>query len=104
MDVVTHENLINALNNNDPNEPNRNDPYVRLCTSERLNKDVETLMNSSFWINALKTSKAIGIGSQLHCNLRLPFMKTNLIINFIVFFLLTKIFFFSVNNIILSVF
>ena len=44
------------------------DSFVNVISSERLSKDVESLMNSSFWINALKNSRAFGIGSDLYCN------------------------------------
>ena len=43
------------------------DSFVSVISSERLNKDVESLMNSSFWINALKNSRAFGIGTNLYC-------------------------------------
>ena len=52
-------NLTNKLNA---------DPFYRLVASERLTKDVESLMNSSFWIEALKSRTAQGISDQLNCN------------------------------------
>lgn len=41
--------------------------YKKLINSERLIRDAEHLMNSSFWIDQLKNNKATGIGSQLIC-------------------------------------
>ena len=52
-------NLTNKLNA---------DPFYRLVASERLTRDVESLMNSSFWIEALKSRTAQGISDQLNCN------------------------------------
>jgi hypothetical protein len=44
---------------------------IRLVSSERHTKDVETVMNSTYWIEALKNSYAKGVGKQLNCNLKL---------------------------------
>lgn len=41
--------------------------YKKLINSERLIRDAEHLMNSSFWIDQLKNNKATGIGNQLIC-------------------------------------
>ena len=49
----------------DPNS----DVLARILSSERMNKDVEMLMNSSYWIEALKNKNAAGISEQLNCNL-----------------------------------
>ena len=54
--------------NSEQNLKGDSDSFADLISSERLNKDVETLMNSSFWINALKNSHAFGIGTNLYCN------------------------------------
>ena len=37
--------------------------FTHLLTSDRLNKDAEALMNSSFWLDQLKCSKAKGLGN-----------------------------------------
>lgn len=38
-----------------------------LFASDRLIKDVETLMNSLFWVEALKAQNAKGISDSLKC-------------------------------------
>ena len=45
------------------------DPLYRIISSERLNRDMHTLMNSSFWIESLKNNHAKGISDQLYCKL-----------------------------------
>ena len=40
-----------------------------LFTSDRLIKDVDNLMNSLFWIEALKSQNAKGISEKLNCNI-----------------------------------
>jgi hypothetical protein len=40
---------------------------MRELLSDRLLKDIKLLMNSSFWIDALKSGYAKGIGRQLSC-------------------------------------
>ncbi len=44
------------------------DKLIKVVQSDRLTKDVESLMNSSYWVDSLKSRKAIGIGDQLYCN------------------------------------
>lgn len=51
----------------------KDDPFIRLVSSERLTRDVEHLMSSSYWIDQLKASKASGIGNRLFCNNNLYF-------------------------------
>lgn len=41
------------------------DPFVNLILSERLSRDVELLMNSTYWLNALKCKRASGISDSL---------------------------------------
>lgn len=41
--------------------------FVNLLSSDRLIKDVDDLMNSLFWIEALKTQNAKGISDTLNC-------------------------------------
>ena len=43
--------------------------FDTVISSDRLKKDVENLMNSSFWIDALKKSRAFGIGTNLYCKI-----------------------------------
>ena len=45
----------------------KEDSFLKVVSSDRLNKDVQSLMNSNFWIDALKTSNAKGISDQLYC-------------------------------------
>ena len=42
--------------------------FVNLLSSDRVIKDVDDLMNSLFWIEALKTQNAKGISDTLNCN------------------------------------
>jgi len=62
--------ISSSNNNNLPasTEHTRSDLFENVICSDRLKKDVENLMNSSFWIDALKKSRAFGIGSNLYCN------------------------------------
>ena len=46
-----------------------NETYKKIINSERLLKDAEHLMNSSYWIDQLKNNKASGISNQLICTL-----------------------------------
>ena len=46
----------------------RNDPLYRVITSDRMTRDVEILMNSSYWVEALKKKNAVGISEDLNCN------------------------------------
>lgn len=62
-DFITPEKLL-------PYSPDKSlGPLIRVLSSDRLTKDVDTLMNSPFWIEALKTKKARGVSEQLNCNL-----------------------------------
>jgi hypothetical protein len=54
--------------NNFHNETSNN-KLINVVLSDRLTKDVESLMNSTYWVDGLKSRKAIGIGDQLYCNL-----------------------------------
>ena len=43
--------------------------FRRVLGSQRTIRDVEMLMNSVYWIQALKMNNARGIGNDLYCNL-----------------------------------
>lgn len=47
----------------------RNDPLYRVITSDRMTRDVEILMNSSYWVEALKKKNAVGISEDLNFQL-----------------------------------
>ena len=40
--------------------------YYKLLSSERFDRDIATLMNSPFWVDALKKGFAKGVGDQLY--------------------------------------
>ena len=56
-----------SINQSPPLSESSAELFDTVISSDRLKKDVENLMNSSFWIDALKKSRAFGIGSNLYC-------------------------------------
>ena len=50
-----------------------NDRSIDVALSDRLAKDAESLMNSTYWVDALKNRKAVGIGNQLYCRTTLQY-------------------------------
>jgi hypothetical protein len=54
---------------NNYNNETTNNKLIKVVLSDRLTKDVESLLNSTYWVDGLKSRKAIGIGDQLYCNL-----------------------------------